>query len=254
MPYDDDDDLFGEEFDFVDDDDSEVEDSELEEKPKAKPTKKKAAPKGKEKSEKAEKPASRAPKRGRAAAKPADKGEKSEKPAKREPRRDARDEGESKPKSPGPIPKLPPAKPASDKAPVGYLSFAHGLDLDDEEDDDAPFVEQPAKSKPAPAAKAAPIPKSAFTEPAAELEPAPEAEVEAEEAAAPAVPAGPPADHVVHIYEFGVLKRTIPRKFTDEQAVGFAEEFTRTNKAYSRYAVATPDDEEPSKTFVGAAK
>ena len=41
---------------------------------------------------------------------------------------------------------------------------------------------------------------------------------------------------------------------TDEQAVGFAEEFTRTNKAYGRYAVATPDDEEPSATFAGAAK
>ena len=37
-------------------------------------------------------------------------------------------------------------------------------------------------------------------------------------------------------------------------AVGFAEEFTRTNKAYGRYAVATPDDEEPSATFAGAAQ
>ena len=70
----------------------------------------------------------------------------------------------------------------------------------------------------------------------------------------PEVAAGPPADHVVHIYEHGVLKRTIPRKFTDEQAVNFAEEFTRTNKAYGRYAVATPDDEEPASTFAMAAK
>ena len=126
--------------------------------------------------------------------------------------------------------------------------------MDDDEDDDVPFSEEAPKSKPAPAAKAAPLPKSAFAEPTAELESTPETEVEVEEAAAPPVPAGPPADHVVHIYEFGVLKRTIPRKFTDEQAVGFAEEFTRTNKAYGRYGVAMPEDEEPSKTFVGAAK
>lgn len=228
MPYDDDDDLFGEEFDFVDDDDTDDDDSELEEKPKAKPTKKKPAAK-----DKAEKPA-RAPKR-------AARGEgKAEKPAaKREARRDERSESEAGPKSPGPIPKLPPAKTPVDKtpvdkAPVGYLSFAHGLDIDEDEDD-PPFAEKP------PAAADVP----AFAEPKAEdLAPAP----------APPEPAGPPADHVVHIYEFGKLKRTIPRKFTDEQAVGFAEEFTRTNKAYGRYAVATPDDEEPSATFAGAAQ
>jgi hypothetical protein len=69
-----------------------------------------------------------------------------------------------------------------------------------------------------------------------------------------AAPAGPPADHVVHIYEFGKLKRTIPRKFTDEEAVGFAEEYTRTGKAYGRYAVATPEDEEPAPTFAGASR
>ncbi|QDT71182.1 hypothetical protein [Lacipirellula limnantheis] len=223
MPYDDDDDLFGEEFDFVDDDDTDDDDSELEEKPKAKPTKKKPAAK-----DKAEKPA-RAPKR-------AARGEgKAEKPAaKREARREERSESEAGPKSPGPIPKLPPAKTPVDKAPVGYLSFAHGLDIDEDEDD-PPFAEKPPTVAEVPA----------FAEPKAE-DPAP--------APAPPEPAGPPADHVVHIYEFGKLKRTIPRKFTDEQAVGFAEEFTRTNKAYGRYAVATPDDEEPSATFAGAAQ
>ncbi|MBA4106748.1 MAG: hypothetical protein C0485_13410 [Pirellula sp.] len=227
MPYDDDDDLFGEEFDFVDDDDSDDDDSELEEKPKAKPTKKKPAAKDKEK---ADKPASRAPKRA-----PRGAG-KTEKPAaKRESRRD--DEPKStEPKSPGPIPKLPPAKSLGDKAPVGYLSFAHGLDIDDEEDDEPPFAAAP------PAIEKAPVAEARFEEPA----PTP--------APAPPEPTGPPADHVIHIYEFGKLKRTIPRKFTDEQAVGFAEEFTRTNKAYGRYAVATPDDEEPAETFAGAAK
>ncbi len=71
---------------------------------------------------------------------------------------------------------------------------------------------------------------------------------------APAVPAGPPADHCVHIYEYGKLKRTIPRKFTDEEAVSFAEEYTRTGKPYGRYAIATPDDEVPSEEFADAAK
>jgi hypothetical protein len=78
-------------------------------------------------------------------------------------------------------------------------------------------------------------------------------EAEPEAAAAPE-PTGPPADHVVHIYEYGTLKRTVPRKFTDEEAVSFAEELTRTGKAYGRYAIATPEEEEPSPTFAAAGK
>jgi hypothetical protein len=102
--------------------------------------------------------------------------------------------------------------------------------------------------------------------PAAPLEPAPvgyilsdelfddePSEVEAQPQPPQAV-SGPPADHVVHIYEYGEFKRTIPRKFTDEEAVSFAEEYTRTGKAYGRYAIATPEDEQPSPTFAGAAK
>ena len=58
----------------------------------------------------------------------------------------------------------------------------------------------------------------------------------------------------MHIYEYGRLKRTIPRKFTDEEAVSFAEEYTRTGKSYGRYAVATPEDEEPAPTFAGASR
>ena len=229
MPYDDDDDLFGEEFDFVDDDDSVEEGSELEEeKPKAKPTKKRPAAKDKEK---AEKPPARAPKRPRSTSKPAAEKPAAEKSApKREPRRDEprRDEAEPKaaePRSAEPrqIPKLAPPgeKKSFDSAPVGYLSFAK----DEDEFDD----------EPAEAEAAAP----------SEAEAAPPA---------PAEPAGPPADHLVHVYEYGKFKRTIARKFTDEQAVGFAEEYTRTGKPYGRYAIATPDDEEPSPTFLGASK
>lgn len=221
MPYDDDDDLFGEEFDFVDDDDSVEEGSELEEeKPKAKPTKKRPAAKDKEK---AEKPAARAPKRPRSTSKPA-----AEKSApKREPRREEAEPKAAEPRSTEPrqIPKLAPPgeKKSFDSAPVGYLSFA--------KDDDLSFDDEPAE----------------------EVQARPEVEASAP-APAPAEPAGPPADHLVHIYEYGKFKRTIARKFTDEQAVGFAEEYTRTGKPYGRYAIATPDDEEPSPTFLGASK
>jgi hypothetical protein len=103
----------------------------------------------------------------------------------------------------------------------------------------------PRPTEEAPQSASPPEPASFDDEPAAapmdREEPAPE-------------PAGPPADHVVHIYEYGQLKRTIPRKFTDEEAVSFAEEYTRTGKAYGRYAVATPEDEEPAPTFAGASR
>jgi hypothetical protein len=121
----------------------------------------------------------------------------------------------------------------------------------------------PAKrgSKPAAAGKREPrreAPAEASPPRGAERDEAPvdgpPADAEAEAEAAPAQPAGPPADHVVHIYEYGKFKRTIDRKFTDEEAVSFAEEFTRTGKPYGRYAIATPDDEEPADTFAEAAK
>ena len=192
MAYDGDDDLFGEEFDFVDDDDA-ADDraAEPEESCDSKPKRRGRGrdKDGKEK-EKPAKPASRAPKRAKGAAGG----------AKSEPRRPA-----AEPERPTP------AKPPVDRAPVGYIM------------DDEPLEDDVVDSEP---------------------EPSPE----------PAVAAGPPADHVVHVYEYGVFKRTIDRKFTDEEAVGFAEEYTRTGKAYGRYAIATPEDEEPAPTFAGAAK
>jgi hypothetical protein len=193
MPYDDDDDLFNHEFDFVDDDDDEVKDKAKDED-EPKPRRRAPAPaprgRGKEKAdsgEKADKPASRGPKR---ATPP-------------RPRRNGGPDAEPKRATP------PPA--SMEPAPVGYL-------MDDVPDD---IVDEPS-------------------------------EIEAE--AAVPVPSGPPADHVVHVYEYGALKRTVGRKFTDEEAVSFAEELTRTGKAYGRYAIATPDDEEPAPTFAGAAK
>jgi hypothetical protein len=187
MPYDDDDDLFNHEFDFVDDDDDVKE---------------------KAKDDDESKPRRRGNARGRGKAK-ADGGEKSEKPAARGPKRS----GPPRPRRNGgrdaADPK--PAPPSLEPAPVGYL-------IDDVTEDDNLADEPP------------------------EIEPE----------AAPAVPVGPPADHLVHIYEYGTFTRTVARKFTDEEAVSFAEEFTRTGKAYGRYAIATPDDEEPAPTFAGA--
>jgi hypothetical protein len=173
MPYDDED-LFGEDFDFVDDDDDEA-----------------GASSAKEDAED-EKPAPKSRRRPPAKSK--------EKPAPERPR--GRPKGTNSRR---------PAPPPSDEEPAV-----------EEHSPAAQFEDEPA-------VEAA----------AAEPEPA---------------PTGPPADHAVHIYEFGKLKRTIPRKFTDEEAVGFAEEYTRTGKAYGRYAVATPDDEVPSPTFAGASK
>lgn len=192
MPYDDDDDLFGEEFDFVDDDDADegAPDAEAEDRSASKP-KKRPAGRDKDKADKSP--------RGGKRVKPAP-------PAgKREPRREP-----SEPKKADSGPAKGPLEPA----PVGYI-------LGDAAEDDEPSDIEPSDVEPQ---------------------------------AAPAVPAGPPADHLVHIYEFGDFKRTIDRKFTDEEAVSFAEEYTRTGKAYGRYAIATPDDEEPSPTFAGAAK
>ncbi len=179
MAYDDDDDLFGEEFDFVDDD--EGDDAPAKDEPAAKPKKPPASRDG-------EKPAPRGPKRPRPTNKAGD--------GIAGPRANKAGDG---------IAGRPP-KPPIDAAPVGYIM------------DDVPPDDESSEIEPQPAAS------------------------------------GPPADHQVHIYEFGAFKRTIARKFTDEEAVGFAEEYTRTGKAYGRYAIATPDDEEPSPTFAGAAK
>jgi hypothetical protein len=178
MAYDDDDDLFGEEFDFVDDDDTPTESPEADEE------------KG---------------------------GSKSRKPA----------SGSSRAK--------PPARPrgrAGKPAPGAGRREARSESGRDDE--------RGARDEPGPA-------DSDFGD-------RPPGDDEEFAEARPAEPTGPPADHVIHIYEYGKFKRTIPRKFTDEEAVNFAEEYTRTGKAYGRYAIATPDDEEPAEEFADAAK
>ena len=82
-------------------------------------------------------------------------------------------------------------------------------------------------------------------------EAAAEAEEEVEEA--------PPADHVVHVYEYGKFKRTIEREFTAEDAEAFASDFNRTAKPYSRFALAAKAKSRPKKTvpwpvYKGATK
>jgi hypothetical protein len=198
MPYDDDDDLFGEEFDFVDEDDDASEGEAKKEEAKEKP-----APKPKRRTPARDKaPAERPKPRGRGAGAAGTGGTA---------RRSSR--ANEEPAAPVPPPLKSPERLYAD-------------DADDmDEDDDAPAEVDHVKG----------------TAPVEESVPDP-------------VGIGPPADHVVHIYEHGKLKRTIPRKFTDEEAVNFAEEYTRTGKNYGRYAVATPEDEEPADTFAGASR
>jgi hypothetical protein len=57
----------------------------------------------------------------------------------------------------------------------------------------------------------------------------------------------PPANHVVHIYEYRQFKRTIDRPFTAEDAEAFASEYNRTSKPYGRFAIAGKDDAKPRK-------
>ncbi|MBN1853331.1 MAG: hypothetical protein JW829_11425 [Pirellulales bacterium] len=61
-------------------------------------------------------------------------------------------------------------------------------------------------------------------------------------------PPPPPADHVVHIYEYGKFLRTIEQAFTAEVAEAFASEYNRTAKPYGRFAVAGKEKTRAKKT------
>ena len=63
----------------------------------------------------------------------------------------------------------------------------------------------------------------------------------------------PPADHVVHIYEYKKFKRTIDRPFTAEDAEAFASEYNRTAKPYARFAITGREDAKPKKSLDSAA-
>lgn len=59
----------------------------------------------------------------------------------------------------------------------------------------------------------------------------------------------PPADHLVHIYEYKKFKHSIDRPFTAEDAEAFASEYNRTAKPYARFAVAGKQDAKPKKSL-----
>ena len=61
-------------------------------------------------------------------------------------------------------------------------------------------------------------------------------------------PPPPPADHVVHVYQYGKFSRTIERPFTAEEAESFASEYNRTAKSYGRFAVAGKEKTRAKKT------
>lgn len=129
------------------------------------------------------------------------------------------------------------------------------VDDDDSEVEDSPVdevetdveEEEPAKPK-----RRAPQSSSSkgngkrgAKKPAADSQEDDEFAPEVDEPEEAAEPAGPPTDHVVHIYEFGDFKRTVRREFTDEDSIKFAEEFNRTSKNYGRHAVPAEREEEP---------
>lgn len=76
----------------------------------------------------------------------------------------------------------------------------------------------------------------------------PESNAEVAEEQQPAEPVGPPADHVVHLYEYGEFKRTVQREFTSDDADAFAVEFNRTSEAHGRLAVPADKEADPRPT------
>mgnify|MGYP001157991694 FL=1 len=140
-------------------------------------------------------------------------------------------------------------------------------DEDEEaEVEEAPPAKKPAKRSPRPAPRAekekteaprgrAPAKPRARKEPERVEAKAPVVESEAaSEEGFPveeiiAEPVGPPTDHVVHIYEFRVFKRTIGREFTSEEADLFTTEYNRTAGNHSRWAVAGNKEHQPIKSI-----
>lgn len=118
-------------------------------------------------------------------------------------------------------------KPADD-------GFGAGLDLDAEE----------AEESPAEAAEEAPA-----AEPEAEPAEAAEAEASEEDGADEFGRTPPAADHAVHVYELGRLKRTLDRDFTAEEAHAFADSYSKVSKHYGRKAVASKKDTQPAKVL-----
>ena len=106
--------------------------------------------------------------------------------------------------------------------------------------------EVPAKSKRKSTPRASK--KAAKPRTAAKVDGAAEDESE-EQKKEPEEPPGPPADHSVHVYEFGKFKRTIVREFTSDEAAAFVAEFNRTSSVHSREAVAASRDEKPAPSL-----
>lgn len=105
-----------------------------------------------------------------------------------------------------------------------------------------PIAAPKGRDKPAPRARG-----KAPTEKALPAPPADDEEVAEEDVPQPvAEPVGPPADHVVHVYEFRAFKRTIARDFTSDDADKFAAEYNRTSANHSRWAVSGNKSDQPT--------
>lgn len=135
-------------------------------------------------------------------------------------------------------------------------------ELDEAEEEEAPPVKpkrgvrKPAAAPVEPSAtkeRAKPAPRGRSKAPAEKPAPAPPvdeddevAEEEAPQTELAAEPVGPPADHVVHVYEFRQFKRTIARDFTSEDADKFTAEYNRTSANHSRWAVSGNKSDQPT--------
>ena len=226
MVYDDQDDLFGEDFDFVDEDelvggefvDSELEDSTIEDSTREDSTREDSARTGMSADDcqthrvPEQQPARNAP------AQQQDHTEKEQTAA----------DGNTQD---GDTQDSPPSRGKRRPRPSKSASAAY-------------HSEQADKSKPSP--EVVPVDKQATSEESAadgltdtcdspkDIQPEPE---------------GPPTDHVVHVYELGKFKRTIQREFTAEDAEAFAVEYNRTSRPYGRSAVVASHEAEPASTI-----
>lgn len=112
-----------------------------------------------------------------------------------------------------------------------------------------PVAAPKGRGRPAPkgrdkAAAEKPAPAAATDDEPADEEEIAEEEVAQSEAATESV--GPPADYVVHVYEFRKFKRTMARDFTSEDADKFAAEYNRTSANHSRWAVSGNRESQPA--------
>jgi hypothetical protein len=243
MPRDEDDDLFEDEFDFVDDDefdsdidDSEVdeaEDDEVEDKPAAKPTKKKKATKKKSAS-------------GGAARKKVTKSEPDKEKATKKKKTTRKKKSVDTPAVDHDADDHDAAEPDSDDA------------ILDDGDRGAPKKAEGAVKMKRPAAAtgeatggrgAAAKPQAGPGDQSANDDDTIQDESDEPGSADEYGRVQPQRDYVVHVYEHGKFHRTLAYEFTAEDAGTFSDTFNKTGRPYGRFAVPAKNDSPAKPTL-----